>query len=124
MSFTIRLLIWFKSRLIGQDSYGNRYYEEKPNKTSPVKPRRWVIYKGYHEASKVPPEWHAWLHYRADQPLQGEVYAWQRPHQPNFTGTPLAYNPNSDLIKPKKEAQIIKLTPKAKRSYEPWDPNG
>lgn len=120
MSFTIRLLIWFKSQLVGDDNYGNRYYEEKLKKVSAGrKPRRWVIYQGDYEASKVPPEWHAWLHYRADQPLQGEVYAWQKPHQPNFTGTSQAYNPES-----KQEAKIIKLTTKAKRSYEPWNPNG
>ena len=32
MSFTIRLLIWFKSNFVGSDSYGNRYYEEKYKK--------------------------------------------------------------------------------------------
>lgn len=120
MGFTIRLLIWFKSRLVGHDSYGNRYYEEKKSKvSSDCKPRRWVIYKGYHEASKVPPEWHAWLHYRADEPLQGDMYAWKKPHQPNFTGTPLA-----DDYALKSEAKIVKLTPKSKHSYEPWTPNG
>jgi len=119
MSFTIRLLIWFKSRLVGQDSFGNRYYEERADKVpAGNRQRRWVVYKGHHEASKVPPEWHACLHYRAEQPLHGEVYAWQKPHQPNFTGTPLAHTQE------KREAKILKLTPKAKRSYEPWNPNG
>ena len=30
--------------------------------------RRWVIYNGYAEASKVPPDWHGWLHYTFDEP--------------------------------------------------------
>ena len=52
MSFTIRLLIWFKGRLVGNDSYGNRYYEEKHRQASHVgHRRRWVIYKGNHEAT-------------------------------------------------------------------------
>ena len=120
MSFTIRLLIWFKGNFVGCDTYGNRYYEEKRNRSSNgSKPRRWVIYQGNHEASKVPPEWHAWLHYRADQPLQGQVYAWQKPYKPNFTGTPKAYKPETI-----KNGKVIKLTTKVKRSYEPWKPNG
>ena len=120
MSFTIRLLIWFKSRLIGLHSYGNRYYEEKSRKISDgSKARRWVIYKGDYEASKVPPEWHAWLHYRADQPLQGNVYAWQKPHQPNFTGTSQVCRPAQ-----KKDIKVIKLPTKINQTYEPWNPNG
>ena len=28
-----------------------------------LKARRWVIYKNVIEASKIPPEWHAWIHF-------------------------------------------------------------
>ena len=119
MSFTIRLLIWFKSNFVGSDSYGNRYYEEKHKKASDgSKPRRWVVYKGNSEASKIPPEWHAWLHYRADQPLQGQIYAWQKPHLPNLTGTQYAYNPENV------HGKVIELKTKKKPAYEPWKPNG
>ena len=32
--------------------------------------RRWVLYRrGPVEASRVPPEWHAWLHYTTEAPL-------------------------------------------------------
>lgn len=120
MSFTIRLLIWFKGRFVGCDDYNNRYYEEKVSSASSgAHPRRWVIYNGNHEASKVPPEWHAWLHYRADRPLQGQEYAWKQPYQPNLTGTSKAYKP--DTIE---DGKVIRLTTKMKRPYEPWKPNG
>ncbi len=119
MSFTIRLLIWFKGRLVGNDSYGNRYYEEKHRQASHVgHRRRWVIYKGNHEATKIPPEWHAWLHYRADKPVQGKVYSWQKAYKPNLTGTTQAYKPQTT-----ENGKVIRFSTKMKRPYEPWKPN-
>lgn len=115
MSFTTRLIIFFKGRFIGSDSFGNKYYEEKMlARLIGRQPKRWVIYKGMIEASKVPPEWHAWLHYRADQPLQGQVYDWQKNHRPNVTG-----------IQPfkRKKNNITYLNTKLKKNYEPWKPN-
>ena len=38
------------------DNFGNKYYESKSNK-------RWVIYNGETEASKIPSEWYLWMHY-------------------------------------------------------------
>lgn len=62
----ISLLTWFKGSLIGQDSFGNKYYEIKGPETTNM--RRWVVYKGSPEASKVPAEWHGWLHHQALTP--------------------------------------------------------
>jgi NADH:ubiquinone oxidoreductase subunit len=119
MSFTIRLLIWFKGKYVGKDSFDNSYYEEKSKRVySGRQPRRWVIYSDVCDASKVPPEWHAWLHYRSDEPLNGQVYAWQKPHQPNLTGTASAYKPESV-----EGGKVIRLTTKMKRPYQPWTPN-
>jgi NADH:ubiquinone oxidoreductase subunit len=54
--------------LVGQDDYGNRYFEARDAKDSyDGRRRRWVIYKGYPDASKVPAEWHGWLHYTFDE---------------------------------------------------------
>src|SRR6516162_5791108 len=42
---------------IGQDDFGNRYYEAKDARDSyDGRKRRWVIYEGYADGSKVPPE--------------------------------------------------------------------
>ena len=118
MSFTIRLMIWFKGKRIGNDNYGNSYYEEKV-KSNTKKPRRWVIYSGKQDASKVPPEWHAWLHYRADQPLDYTLaHDWQKPHQRNLTGTPNAYKPEFT-----EGGKVVRLTTKSKRKYQSWTPN-
>ena len=52
----IRFTAWRRGRLVGQDELGNRYYEAKDDRDSydRGRPRRWVIFKGYAEASKVP----------------------------------------------------------------------
>jgi len=42
---------------VGQDEQGNRYFQAKDTKDSyDGRKRRWVIFKGYPDASKVPAE--------------------------------------------------------------------
>ena len=53
--------------LVGTDAEGNRYYQDKRTNTGRRR-RRWVIYNGEVEASRVPPDWHGWLHYTLDAP--------------------------------------------------------
>ncbi len=53
------------ARKVGTDQSGNRYFAARPRKGY-AHERRWVIYKGTPEATKVPPEWHGWLHHQTD----------------------------------------------------------
>lgn len=111
------LYTWLNGKKVGVDSYGNRYYRSKKE---PLygRERRWVMFKGRPEASKIPPEWHAWLHHIVDEPLTDEAkaYPWQKPHLPNMSGTPFAYRPKGhDLAGGKR--------PRAVGDYEPWTPN-
>lgn len=93
MSISIYFRTLWQGRLVGEDSNGNRYYEDK-KETRYGKPRRWVIYKGRAEASKIPAEWHGWLHYTLAEPEKpGRRYGWQKDHLPNPTGTPDAHQP-------------------------------
>ena len=46
----------FTGKFAGKDQFGNKYYSNS-------KGRRWVIYKNDIEASKIPPEWHSWIHF-------------------------------------------------------------
>ena len=99
MSIRMRLFTMFKGELVGNDEFGNRYYQER-GAPSRAWRRRWVMYRGKVEASKVPPLWHAWLHHTADAPPgAGEAGArpWQKPHLPNLTGTEHAYHPPGDM---------------------------
>ena len=104
-----------KGQMVGLDPEGNRYYVER----RPVKGRRekrWVVFKGEVEASRIPPEWHAWLHYTAQAPLTGAVRkSWQKPHQHNLTGTGQAYLPPGHDLRGGKRS-------KATGDYQAWVP--
>ena len=50
-----RLTIWRQGRLVGNDDFGNRYYEQSKGVGPLGVPRRWVTYTDLAEASKVPP---------------------------------------------------------------------
>ncbi len=48
------LYTWIFGELVGSDEFGNRYYHN-PEDLRRGRERRWVMYKGDHEPSKVPP---------------------------------------------------------------------
>ena len=119
-----RLLTWLRGELVGTDAYGNRYYRLKGDKPQRLgggrfsRERRWVIYNGEPEGSKVPPEWHAWLHHTFDLPPTEETVtprSWWKPHRPNLTGTPDAYRPSGSTL-------AHGHRPPATGDYEPWVP--
>src|SRR5262249_35277061 len=90
-----------RGALVGADEQGNRYYEERRASLEGRK-RRYVIYSGLAEASKVPPDWHGWLHYTiAEPPTVAPLkrQKWEREHQPNLTGTLGAYRPKGSLAR-------------------------
>lgn len=104
-------------RLVGTDEAGNTYYEEKRPRGNGMRLRRWVIYTGAPEATLVPPEWHAWLHYTTDAPLPSAGRKlWQKPHMPNATGTPLSYRPPGHEYAGGNRAR-------ATGDYEAWTPS-
>ena len=93
MNIGTRLFTLFNGRRVGTDAEGNIYYEERRRHGS-LRARRWVGYAGPAEASAVPAEWHAWLHYTTDAPIAATPrQPWQKPHEPNLTGTPEGYRP-------------------------------
>lgn len=107
-----RFFTWRKGVQVGKDSQGNLYFKEKSG------PRRWVIYNGQVEASRVPPEWHGWLHHTIDATPDEQGYEshdWELPHKPNMTGTPDAYRPEGSLLKSGER-------PKATGDYAAWKP--
>ena len=97
-------------RKVGEDEQGNVYYQTPGGK------RRWVIYNGEAEASRVPPVWNGWLHHTFDEPPSAVPVvhkAWELPHQPNMTGLPGAYRP----------AGSLRLAdPAPRRDYDAWQP--
>ena len=93
MTIGTRLSTWLHGRLVGSDEAGNRYFEDKRLRPG-QQPRRWVLYAGEPEASSIPPEWHAWMHYTTNEPIPIAARKhWQKPHQANQTGTANSYRP-------------------------------
>jgi NADH:ubiquinone oxidoreductase subunit len=87
------LFSWKNGRKVGDDALGNRYFEGKG--------RRWVMYAGANDVSRVPPEWYAWLTRQIDM-LPDELPPapkFLREATPNLTGTPDAYRPTGALEK-------------------------
>ena len=118
-----RLFTWLRGEEVGRDRSGNRYYRLKGggdvHGDSLREERRWVIYDGEVEASKVPAEWHTWLHHTtADPPPEGgpPKRPWQKEHLPNLTGTEAAYRPPGHTLKGGQRA-------KGTGDYEPWTPD-
>ena len=80
--------------------------------------RRWVIFKGYAEASKVPPDWHGWLHHTFAEPPTVEPLmkrSWEKEHRPNLSGTQYAWRPTGSIARTGKR-------PPATGDYEAWTP--
>lgn len=123
MDFIKRLLTWWNSQTlntqvftarhgvkVGEDAEGNVYYQTKDGA------KRWVIYKGEMQASRVSPDWHGWLHHTWDEPPTKAPLkhkAWEAPHQENLTGTQAAYAPPGSIRK----GQAV-----ARSDYDAWVP--
>ncbi len=91
-TFGTRIKTILFGKLIGSDEYGNKYYQNKKGK-------RWVIYANEIDASKIPVEWYSWIHFmpnKIENIHKLDKHDWQKPHQPNLTGTDSAYYPNKN----------------------------
>jgi NADH:ubiquinone oxidoreductase subunit len=111
-----RFHTWRHGVRVGEDEFGNVYYEG--GKDSEGRTRRWVIFPGTSEASTIPPGWHGWMHYRVDTPPSREDYKprdWQKPHQPNLTGTAAAYRPKGSVLGSGHRPQVT-------GDYDAWTP--
>ena len=106
-----------RGAFVGEDEQGNRYYEERRPSIEGRK-RRYVIYNGLAEASRVSPDWHGWMHHTVEQPpTQAPLArkAWELPHLPNQTGTVRAYRPRGSLYRGGVRAA-------ATSDYQAWKP--
>lgn len=122
-SFLKRLLTWWDNQTlntqiwtwrhgqkVGEDEQGNVYYRNSDDT------KRWVIYNGSIEGSRVSPDWHGWLHHTWDEPPSREPLKhkpWEKAHLPNLTGTDLAYAPAGSIRRPE---------PVERSDYEAWTP--
>ena len=107
-----RFWTWRAGEFVGADEQGNRYYRQRNGF------RRWVIYNGEAEASRISPGWFGWMHGKTDIPPPADTYTphpWEKPHRPNMTGTAAAYRPKGSILTPEKRQEVT-------GDYEPWTP--
>lgn len=104
---------------VGTDAQGNNYFRARKKKGPDGREKRWVIYNGANDASRVPAEWHGWLHGSFDELPESNLppaKIWEADHQPNLTGTQAAYRPAGALERGGRRAR-------ATGDYEAWAPD-
>ena len=96
----------FTGKYVGKDQFGNKYYSNS-------KEKRWVIYKDKVESSRIPPEWHLWIHFLVKNKPNSNAnkFPWQKKYEENLTGTKRAYKPEGSLSSESK---------KDMKKYESW----
>lgn len=96
----------FFGKLTGSDVFNNRYYCSK-NLTNG---KRWVVYNGVNDPSKIDANWFAWLHFMTDAAPSQKNANWI----PNTTGTKFAQ---------KMITSIENIPRTALNYYESWSPD-
>ena len=130
MNFLLKLFTWWdgatigtslfsalNGKQVGTDAQGNKYY--RGGKGVDGRERRWVIYNGANDASRVPAEWHGWLHHSYDALPESHLAApkiWEVDYTANATGTAAAYRPQGALERGGRRAR-------ATGDYEAWTPD-
>ena len=107
-----RLHSWLTGRKVGEDHLGNIYMGSKNG-------RRWVMYKGSNDVSRVPPEWYAWLTRQIDDVPDRALPPppkFLKAAAPNLTGTPHAYRPSGALERGGRRQA-------ASGDYQAWTPD-
>ncbi|MEO6225857.1 MAG: NADH:ubiquinone oxidoreductase subunit NDUFA12 [Sphingomicrobium sp.] len=98
---------------VGRDAEGNVYFADKKRPD-----RRWVIYNGSNDGSRVPPDWQLWLRGTIGEVPGKElppVRKFQQKPTANLTGTMARFRPDGAL-------GSGRIRPASTGDYEPWIP--
>jgi NADH:ubiquinone oxidoreductase subunit len=101
---------------VGEDALGNVYYESKHAENG--RKRRWVLYAGSNDTSRIPPDWHSWMHGTIDDVPEKTLPAprrWEKEPTANLTGSDGAYRPAGAYGAGQKRAL-------ASGDYQAWSP--
>jgi NADH:ubiquinone oxidoreductase subunit len=107
------IFTWRHGTKVGTDSLGNVYYSAKNDA------KRWVIYEGSNDASRIPPEWYSWMHRQIDDVPDVALPPapkFLKPATGNLTGTAQAYRPSGAMERGGQRAA-------ASGDYEAWTPD-
>ena len=108
-----KVYTFFKGKKVGEDYFGNFYYESKDKKN------RWCIYSSESEASKISPEWNSWLRFIsvASPKDNNTTHKWQKLFDGNLTGLDSAYKPH--LVRTSGSEEDLESY---KSDYKAWKP--
>ncbi|MDC3090722.1 NADH-ubiquinone oxidoreductase subunit NDUFA12 family protein [Paracoccaceae bacterium] len=108
-----KLYTFLKGKKVGEDYFGNFYYESKDQKN------RWCIYSDQSEASRISPEWNSWLRFISNTLPTGNnfTFEWQKPFDGNRTGLDSAYKPSTKKVDHLKEDLVNYHS-----DYKAWKP--
>ena len=99
---------------VAKDEAGNIYFQHKDDPA-----RRWVIYSGNNDGSRVPPNWQAWLRGTIDDLPESGLpprRAWQKEPVANLTGSDNAWVPSGSL-------RALGQRPASTGDYSAWTPD-
>eukprot|EP00245_Coleochaete_scutata_P001815 TRINITY_DN12265_c0_g1_i1.p1 TRINITY_DN12265_c0_g1~~TRINITY_DN12265_c0_g1_i1.p1 ORF type:complete len:153 (+),score=25.73 TRINITY_DN12265_c0_g1_i1:115-573(+) len=107
------------AKLVGEDKFGNKYYENMAN--TQYGRHRWVEFgsKTDYNASSVPPEWHGWLHHITDntpEKIADLKPSYAQPHRINLSGLT-----EEGIYRPKGYPKNQKQ--RDWKRFEPWNPS-
>lgn len=118
MLISIFCFLSFSTTAVGEDSFKNRYFEDKSEYYGRD---RWVEYVDERnpDSLKITPEWHAWLHHIIDTPPSEQPFpepTYKKPAVGNRTGTSEAYVPSHHRLNNRFHGA-------APEKFEPWKPS-
>ena len=101
MSLGFKLYSYLNGKLLGVDSLGNKYYQEKKNSL-----KRWVIYAKGFGPDSLPTNFHNWLHNTSNE-------------NPEFQDSK---DNLTVLVKQRVQKHIIKHKNVSTKGYNSWQP--
>lgn len=100
MKILVKIYLKLFATKVGEDEYGNQFFELKRTDYLGRK-KRYCLYKGYVEASKISPEWHPFMHYQIaakDVKTTYKQYKWQKPAIPDTTLSNYKFLPKNHML--------------------------
>ena len=101
MSLGFKIYSYLNGKLLGVDSLGNKYYQEKKNSL-----KRWVIYAKGFGPDSLPTHFHNWLHNTSNENPEFQN------SKDNLTG----------LVKQRVLKHIVKHKNSSTKGYNSWRP--
>ena len=125
MKLLVSIYLQFFGNKVGEDEYGNQFFELN-RKDYLGRKKRYCLYKGIPEASKISPEWHPFMHYQIDAKnvrTTFKQYKWQKPYVPDTTLSKNKYLPKDHPLYNKNSSIYYSKGSKSIFKTKIWKPN-